>query len=138
VIVYLDSSVVLAKVLKEPGAMASWGEWEMAISSSLTQVELVRTFARYRALGKMSDEEFAFAQTSTRRHMQATRQVPLRVRVLRRAAGPFPAIVRTLDAIHLSTALLWQEDTGEDLTFLTHDRQLRIAAQACGLATSKS
>ena len=42
--------------------------------------------------------------------------------------GPFRAVVGALDAIHLSTALMWREDTGDDVTFLTHDRQLRAAA----------
>jgi hypothetical protein len=41
--------------------------------------------------------------------------------------------VKTLDAIHLATALLWAEHAGE-IVFLTHDRQLATAARACGLA----
>jgi predicted nucleic acid-binding protein len=40
---------------------------------------------------------------------------------------------RCLDAIHLATALLWRETTGEDLTMATHDRALAIAAEAHGL-----
>ena len=40
--------------------------------------------------------------------------------------------VKTLDAIHLATALLWEEHAGE-IVFLTHDGQLANAARACGL-----
>jgi hypothetical protein len=40
--------------------------------------------------------------------------------------------VKTLDAIHLATALLWDEQAGE-IVFLTLDRQLANAARACGL-----
>jgi predicted ABC-type transport system involved in lysophospholipase L1 biosynthesis ATPase subunit len=38
-----------------------------------------------------------------------------------------------LDAIHLATALMYFETSGEELVMLTHDRQLAAASQACGL-----
>jgi hypothetical protein len=44
-----------------------------------------------------------------------------------------PTELGTLDAIHLATALLWTEMTGEHLTMATHDEALAIAAQAYGL-----
>jgi hypothetical protein len=52
--------------------------------------------------------------------------------VLRRAAHPFQTLVRTLDAIHLATALMAQVEY-DDLVFATHDRQLGMAARAVGL-----
>jgi hypothetical protein len=58
--------------------------------------------------------------------------IPIDRAVLRRAGGAFPMPVQTLDAIHLATALLWDEHAG-DIVFLTHDRQLANAARACGL-----
>jgi hypothetical protein len=54
--------------------------------------------------------------------------------VLSRAAQPFPTVLGTLDAIHLATALLWREETGERLVLATHDAALGRAARACGLA----
>ena len=53
--------------------------------------------------------------------------------VLARAAQPLPTEVGTLDAIHLTTALLWQEHTGSALVMATHDVALATAARACGL-----
>jgi hypothetical protein len=53
--------------------------------------------------------------------------------VLIRAAQPFPTAIRTLDAIHLATALVWKEQSGKDLTMATHDRALAIGATAMGL-----
>ena len=41
---------------------------------------------------------------------------------------------RTVDAIHLATALLWKEESRAGLTMATHDRALGLAAQAHGLA----
>jgi hypothetical protein len=49
--------------------------------------------------------------------------------VKRRAAGPFPTVIGTLDAIHLASALLWQEtEPGTDFRILTQDRQLALCA----------
>jgi predicted nucleic acid-binding protein len=66
------------------------------------------------------------------RNLASLDLVPINRAVLRRAGGAFPMPVKTLDAIHLATALLWEEHAGE-IVFLTHDRQLANAARACGL-----
>ena len=52
--------------------------------------------------------------------------------VLRRASMPMPTVVKTLDAVHLASALLFQEDRGEPLVFATHDAQQATAARALG------
>jgi uncharacterized protein len=52
--------------------------------------------------------------------------------ILRRAALPMPTVVKTLDAIHLASALLFQERTGDSLTFATHDLQQATCARALG------
>ena len=44
-----------------------------------------------------------------------------------------PTEMGTLDAIHLATALLWHESTGEELTMATHDRALALGAKAYGM-----
>ena len=41
--------------------------------------------------------------------------------------------LRTLDAIHLATALLWREQFRVDLTMATHDGALGLAARAHGM-----
>ncbi|MEO7775762.1 MAG: hypothetical protein ABIT36_09960 [Steroidobacteraceae bacterium] len=41
-----------------------------------------------------------------------------------------PTAIGTLDAIHLVSALLWQEEAGEALIMATHDCALAVAAQA--------
>ena len=54
--------------------------------------------------------------------------------VKRRAAGPFPTVIGTLDAIHLATAILWQEaEPGSLVRILTKDRQLALCAKTLGL-----
>lgn len=57
---------------------------------------------------------------------------PLTRAVLRRAGMPMATAVKTLDAIHLASALLFQERRGEGLVFVTHDGQQATAARALG------
>jgi hypothetical protein len=40
--------------------------------------------------------------------------------------------VKTLDALHLASALLWRERSGDPLVFATHDPQQARAARALG------
>ena len=61
--------------------------------------------------------------------------IDLDSQVLNRAAQPMPTAMGTLDAIHLATALLWQESEGIAVTFATHDQTLARGARAHGLLT---
>lgn len=58
-----------------------------------------------------------------------------RLRVIRPESKPLTASTElgTLDAIHLASALLWQEASGIDLAMTTHDKALGVAALAHGL-----
>jgi hypothetical protein len=86
-----------------------------------------------RLRGAPLDEEVSRLTLLIRAALAPIAQVPLTFPVLNRAAGPFPTALGTLDAIHLASALIWTENRREDLTFLTHDRQLALGAMACGL-----
>jgi hypothetical protein len=52
--------------------------------------------------------------------------------VLGRAALPMSTPVKTLDALHLASALLWRERRDADLVFATHDPRQARAARALG------
>ena len=56
----------------------------------------------------------------------------LRAPVLGRAGEPLPTPLGTLDAIHLATALVWRDRTGDPLVIATHDVALGLAARAFG------
>jgi hypothetical protein len=63
---------------------------------------------------------------------QARRNLRLNRVVLRRASEPFPTQIRTLDAIHIASALLVQTRK-RTLYFATHDADMATAALAMGL-----
>ncbi len=134
---YLDSSVMVAWLLREPGRLPDPDSLNGAFASSLIELEVSRALRRHLAERRLDQEDLDRLLDAASVWFGQIGIVPLSSAILRRAAGPFPAIVSALDAIHLTTALMWREDTGDEVTFLTHDRQLRAAARACRFPISR-
>lgn len=131
---YVDSSVVLRAVLGQRGALAGSDEPGHSITSALTRVECLRTLDRLRLEENLSDDEIVRRREAVFRLLGSLVLVDVTPPVLERAAQPLPTVLGTLDAIHLTTALLWQEVEAEPVSFATHDLALARAARACGLA----
>jgi hypothetical protein len=56
--------------------------------------------------------------------------------VQRRAESSFPLVIRTLDALHLSTAIEWAgSDRFQSMEIWTLDRQFNLCASAMGFVT---
>lgn len=134
-IVYLDTSVILRRLFGQPKSMTKWGEWEAAYTSEVGRVEAFRTIDRERLQSHLQDAEVASAVHRLEEILCRLGEITIGRTVLRRAAQSYPTIVTTLDAIHLASALIWQERFQRELTFLTHDVQLGTAAQAMGMKT---
>ena len=130
-ILYLDTSVVLRHLLGQVKALDLSG-WQRAYSSEILGVEVRRVIDRLRLESALDDEGVARAHVGIATMEQSIGCIFLTRPVLRRAALPMPTVVKTLDAIHLASALLWRERTGEMLTFATHDLQQAIGARALG------
>ena len=128
---YVDSSVLIRVIFGEPNPLGSWARIDMPVSSELVRVECLRTIDRARIHSRLEDDDVARRRASAFELLQGIGVVPLGSDVLDRAASPFPTSLGTLDAIHLSSALLAREQY-EDLIFATHDRVLGIAARAMG------
>lgn len=131
-IVYLDTSTVLRVVLAQGERLPGFGRWERAYSSELLGLEMRRVLDRLRLESALDDLGLAAAQQETAKLERAINRMRLDRAVLRRAAMPMPTVVKTLDALHLATALLLQERRGLDLVFATHDAQQAVAARALG------
>ena len=129
--VYLDSSVILRILFREPNPVEVWGKWNSAFSSNLWRVEALRTVDRLRLAGDLSDEDVADLVREIRIVHETLAIYPLSERILQRASESFPTVVGTLDAIHLATALAIREVEPIDL-LLTHDGQLATAARSVG------
>jgi len=130
-IVYVDTSVVLRILFREPSPVRIWGKWDKAYSSALWRVEALRTVDRLRLTHEITDLEVAALVRDVRATHETFAIHPVTERIFQRASETFPTVVGTLDAIHLSTALSIREV--ENLDFLlTHDTQLGTAARSLG------
>lgn len=132
-ILYVESSAVLAWLLNEPGAPAVLQQLraaERVCTSVLTGVECARALTRARQMGRVSRvEELAAIQLLHSAEVGWDR-FAMTDAVLTRARAPYPNDpVRTLDALHLATALVLREHVGA-VTILSLDDRIRASAAA--------
>jgi predicted nucleic acid-binding protein len=109
--------------LKEPelnALLEELAEWDGFVSSALLAVEAIRACLRY-------GEDRA---TEARAFLDGLSLLPIDEAVLDEAASLGPARLRSLDALHLATALTIREEIG---VFVTYDQGLADAARARGL-----
>ena len=131
--VYLDSSVVLRRLLGQPGALREWRLVRTGVSSRLTEVECLRTLDRLRLEAALDERKLTAVREALYSVLATIEIVEITRTVLTRAAQPSPTSLGTLDAIHLSSALIWRERTGRSLAVATHDQALATGARAHGL-----
>jgi predicted nucleic acid-binding protein len=129
--VYVDTSVVLRILLREPNPVKIWGQWNKAYSSALWRVEALRTVDRLRLTHEISDSEVAEFVREIKITHETFAIHPVTNQIFQRASETFPTVVGTLDAIHLATALSIREIENVDY-LLTHDSQLATAARSLG------
>jgi hypothetical protein len=136
--VYVDSSVVLRHILNGDPALAGAASPSDTVGSSdLLLIECQRVVQRERMAGNLDDNQYSQTVLLLDAILERLTIIEMGPAVKRRAAGPFPTVIGTLDAIHLASALLWQETEPEtDLRVLTQDRQLALCARSLGLRTS--
>jgi predicted nucleic acid-binding protein len=135
VIVYLDSSVILRRLLGQPKALREWRLVRTGVASRLAEVECLRTLDRLRLEAALDEGRLASLREGLYRVLASMEIVEVNRTVLTRAAQPSPTSLGTLDAIHLASALLWRDRTGRSLVFATHDDALALGARAEGLRT---
>jgi len=131
--VYVDTSVVLRILFGEPEPLEEWGAWEIGYSSELLRVEARRTVDRLRLGSALDDEGVAASRQQLDVIEGGLGFTPVTKAVLYRASLPMATAVRTLDALHVVSALLVKERRGVDVVFATHDRSQATAARAMGL-----
>jgi len=128
---YVDSSVVLRVALGEADKLTEWTRITDPISSELIRIECLRTLDRARLQGRLEDPELARLRADLLQIIETFALIELDEGIKSRAADPFPTLVRTLDALHLASALAVRATAG-DLVMATHDGELAIAAEALG------
>jgi predicted nucleic acid-binding protein len=134
--VYAESSAVLAWLLdEESGAQIRkvLAAQELVIASDLTLIECDRVLLRASFVGELSEGEGAERRahlTEVSSHWQILRISP---EIVDRARRPFPGEpIRTLDAIHVASALVARAAV-PGLKLLSLDERVRRAGREVGL-----
>lgn len=119
-VVYLDTSVALAHLLGEDRAPPAQLWSESLVSSRLLEYEL---WARLNAksLGESHGE-------AARELLGRVALLELAPTVLERALDPFPAPVRTLDALHLAS-LDFLRSRGQSMALASYDERMLDLAE---------
>jgi predicted nucleic acid-binding protein len=124
-LVYLDSSALVKLVVREPESddlRAFLGENPAAVSSALAVTEVRRAVGRLSPRRSLSDR--------ARLVLDGVALLEMELEILEKAASLLPAELRTLDAIHIASALSLGTDL---LAFVSYDDRQRNAARKAGL-----
>jgi predicted nucleic acid-binding protein len=126
---------VLAWPLGEPTAesvRSLLASADLVLASDLTLIECDRVLTRAVSLGELVEAEAAARRATLNRAARHWTVFRIDGDVVARARRPFPVEpIRTLDAVHLSTALVTRELV-PDLSLLCFDRRVRENARALG------
>lgn len=119
---YLDTSALVKLVVRESesGALVRWARQHSLASSDLARTELVRAVRRVDPA----------AVTAARNVLSAVHLIRMTPDVLDAAARLAPDTLRSLDAIHLASALA----LGDDLdSFVSYDDRQAEAVRLAGI-----
>jgi uncharacterized protein len=121
---YLDTSAYVKLALSEEeheDLRLELSRWSGFVSSVLMGVEAIRACARFSGT----------AEQDAREWLEGVSLLPLDDAVLDAAVSLAPWKLRTLDALHLATAVTIEDEVG---AFVSYDRRLAEAAADHGFA----
>jgi predicted nucleic acid-binding protein len=134
--IYAESSAILAWLLDEaagPDVREILATADAIVASDLTLIESDRVLVRTVVLGEMTEAEAADRRAHLRRAASHWHVFRIGPEIVERARQPFPREpIRTLDAIHLASALVARAAL-PGLELLSLDERIRRAAIPLGL-----
>ena len=134
---YLETSAILTWLLGEEsadGVRRAVDRSDLVVTSSLAFAEAERALVRAERARRIRGADAQRLRGMLERARSGWMSMAVTEEVLVRAASPFPAEpVRTLDAIHLATALAFVKALPE-LSLMSFDRRILENAEALGVA----
>lgn len=132
--VYFDSSIVLRHAVMDKNSLRNPEDFVAnGATSALTRIECFRVLDRWKITREVREEVIVQAWTITREFLAILRTIPISALVVESASQSFPIALKSLDAIHLASALLLRRKSESRITMLTHDTKLALAATAMDL-----
>ena len=138
-IAYAESSAVLSWLLSEArgrGAAKELQAAELVVASVLTGVDCSRAIVRATHIGALTRAEARRVSELLAEAELGWHRLEVSERVLVRSRSPFPVEpVRTLDAIHLASALV-AHDAYSGVVMISLDERMRANARALGMSVA--
>ena len=131
-VAYLDSSVLLRHILLGEEPIRHALEFPRVVSSELIEIECRRVLHRCRLTGELTDETLTVARERLDEVLAGIDLLEMSRQIKQRAMDPFPVNVRTLDALHVATALMVGEDAG-GVALFSHDEGMNRCARSLGI-----
>lgn len=136
-IIYLDTSALVKKYVEESGS----GDVQKLIKSAdysgtswITRTEMAAALSRTVRMKLFSASEAEAAWNKFLHEWSALSRLKVSGQIIDRAsslAWEYP--LRGYDAVHLASAVLWQETLEISITLATFDRELWLAGSQIGL-----
>ena len=129
---YFDTSVLVKRYLHEEGARLARDLLRRYrfLSSSIAPVEALSAFSRRKAAGDLSERSLVAIMSRIGADREHWELIEISAPILDRAEEVIRrAGVRTLDAMHVASALAFRESSGLRVPFVTADERQREAAQ---------
>lgn len=133
---YFDTSVLVKRYVKEAGSSASRKLLQRYrfLSSALAPVEALSAFSRRRTTGEITHRDFLAIRSRLYKDRDYWELVELGPIVLSQAEELVQKTgLRTLDAMHVASALMFQAASGLTIPFVTADVRQRDAAESLAL-----
>jgi predicted nucleic acid-binding protein len=136
-IVYLDASALVKRYVAEAGSAEVAGliaESAGVGTAIISRAEVAAALAKAVRMKLLSRAEAASALQVFRADWENLIRLQLtEVLISRAEALAWEHGLRGYDAVHLASAVFWQDMLGEPVTVASYDRQLRAAAKSAGL-----
>lgn len=137
-IIYFDSSALVKRYVEEQGSsdVLDWmDDSDLTGTALVTRAEIAAAITRATRLHHVSLEHSRKSLEVFRAEWSGLHRLPVTEALVARADGL--ACEHNLpgyDAIHLASALTWQDLIELPVTVVTYDRELAAAARASGMA----
>ena len=136
--IYCDTSAFLKLYVKENGSgeARKFARKNRLLSSAILLTECYSALSRKKEMGEIKEDVFMDLAKRLKNDFGRLEVITLKEEVLQRAEDiALHFNVRALDALHIASALIFHENSGLGLSFLTSDKKQANAAKTVGLKT---
>ncbi len=133
---YFDTSVLVKRYVKEEGSTAARRLLQRYrfLSSAVAPVEVLSALSRRRTAGELTSRDFLAIRSRLHKDRGYWELVEVGAMVLSQAEELVQKTgLRTLDALHVASALTFQAASGLTIPFVTADARQREAAEMVAL-----